>query len=238
MIDIYDDIMDVILDGKPMKDEYIRTLVEQLLRINEKVSRPDNLPELLREIFLKTKDILLNDTEPITSAGDTQKSAPILKALFTYVYKDVDSKQKMDKLKYLLDKTHKIADSNTAVSDLLAHHYDLVRTALEEARLQKEHGVKIQEGLLDELEEKLKKAAQIDQFMSLVDTPNTAPYNVELVPTPKFLKAEDSGAAAAASPAAGGGSKVPPQINNLDRKNRRTRKSNRRNKRKTRRSKT
>ena len=242
MIDIFNDMMDVIEGGTVTTDEYVATLIQKTLLLKDKdgkkivMKRPENLPELLKIVFDGTKDILLNDTQPISVSGDKQMSAPVLQTLFINIYQDMENDMKIKNLKFLLSKIELIAHHNMGMSDILDRHTEFVRSLLQEEKAKLELGERIEPGIIQALQDQFNHAIKIDDYMTLIDTPNTAPIDIAFLPRPKFWKLDSVptplGPGAGAGAGGGGGSKPPPQVNNLDRKTRRKRK--RKAKRKTR----
>jgi hypothetical protein len=170
--------------------------------------------------------------------GSTTIKIPILETFFFNIYLNVSEDEKMKHIVYLVQKIISIAMRNMRGSDILDGNADYIQRMINDLKAQtkKEDDY---EGMLQTLTEELERAKVLDEFMSLIDTPNTAKVNRDLIPSVKLLTDSQSASAGASQPpsaaAGGGGSRPPPQINNLDRKSRRKRKSNRR---KTRRSKT
>lgn len=243
MIDIFNDMMDVIEGGTVTTDEYVATLIQKTLLLKDKdgkkivMKRPENLSELLKIVFEGTKDILLNDTQPISVSGDKEVSAPILQTLFINIYQDIHNDIKIKNLKFLLPKIEIIAHHNMGMSDILDRHTEFVRSLLQEEKAKLDLGEPIEPGIVKALQDQFNHAIKIDDYMTLIDTPNTAPIDIAFLPRPEFWKLDSTALSTPVGPGAGAGggaSKPPPQVNNLNRKTRSKRK--RKSKRKTRRS--
>ena len=243
MMDVYNDVVSILKGELTHTDSYTASVVARMRKhIAENpeavFAKPDNHDYLVSSLFKLLNRILLNDTRPSSVDGSTTIKIPILETFFFNIYLNVSEDEKMKHIVYLVQKIISIAMRNMKGSDILDGNADYIQRMINDLKAQtkKEDDY---EGMLHTLTEELERAKVLDEFMSLIDTPNTAKVNRDLIPSVKLLTDSQSASAGGSQPpsaaAGGGGSRPPPQINNLDRKSRRKRKSNRR---KTRRSKT
>ena len=247
MMDVYNDAMSILKGELTHTDSYTLSVVERMrkhIADNPEAvfAKPETHDYLVSSLFKLLKSILLNDTRPSSVDGSTTIKIPKLDTFFFNIYLNVSDDEKMRHIVYLVQKIISMAMRNMRVSDILDGNAHYIERMIQDLKGQKKKEADY-EGMLQTLHKELESAKAVDKFMSLVDTPNTAQVNNDLIPSVKLLTDSQAASAGGSQPPSsaegGGGSRAPPTIANLDRKSRKTRGRNRKsNRRKTRRSKT